>query len=302
MATLRGKILKTPDATPGLLFVDGQQKSFEINGVWRSPSIAPLSGQVVDVELDAYGNVLGVSPVTESELAKEQARQAVDAAGAKGRQVADTVLARVGKPALIALALLVIGWFFLDYYSVRVDLQLFEVKLHATFWRQLGFLHVISEDLDNLLQLVGDLNRYSGPHSDFPPTGLLGILGFVALLAPLLPAVWKDKRASLASLAPLVFTLLVLLQSLHVVHSVQTDIRNSVTQFTTGMNTLLGGNAESNARATDETQKLMDEQSKAFSKAVKWNLGAGFYLATLSTLFLAFDGSKKYLAAKGKEA
>jgi hypothetical protein len=38
---LRGTIIKTPDSSPGLLVVEGQQKTFTLEGAWKSP-VAPM--------------------------------------------------------------------------------------------------------------------------------------------------------------------------------------------------------------------------------------------------------------------
>jgi hypothetical protein len=37
---IRSTIVKVPDASPGLLFLNGQQKPFTLEGVWKSP-VAP---------------------------------------------------------------------------------------------------------------------------------------------------------------------------------------------------------------------------------------------------------------------
>ena len=37
---LRGTIVKVPDPGPGLLVVNGQQKQFTLEGIWKSP-VAP---------------------------------------------------------------------------------------------------------------------------------------------------------------------------------------------------------------------------------------------------------------------
>lgn len=50
MNLCRGTIIKTPDNSPGLLVVDGQQKSFLLPGIWRSP-VAPSPNMAVEVEL-----------------------------------------------------------------------------------------------------------------------------------------------------------------------------------------------------------------------------------------------------------
>ena len=46
---LRETIIRTPDSSPGLLVVDGQQKSFTLEGAWKSP-VAPALNMAVDVE------------------------------------------------------------------------------------------------------------------------------------------------------------------------------------------------------------------------------------------------------------
>jgi hypothetical protein len=304
MASIRGKVLKVPDVTPGLLFVNGQQRSFEINGIWQSTTVAPSGDMTVDVQFDDSGAISAVRPVTDSDLAKEQAKKAVDAAGEKGKQLASFAVAEVGKPVLIAVALLILSWFFLDYYSVRFSGLFMNVTVHPTFWRQIGYLHVVQDDLDNLVQLVGDINRYSGPHSDMPPMGIYGILGAIALVGPLLPIGWKDKRAHLGALLPFLFTLLIFAQNLHATYAIQKAAREAVTQTVTGLSNLYGGdtaNAQATAQINTAAQKAIDQQTEQFKQALHWSLGPGFYLSTLSVLYLAWAGGMKYLAFKAKE-
>lgn len=85
----RATIIKVPDNTPGLLFVEGRQLPFWLPGIWRSAT-APAANQVVDVELDAAGNVSGVTAIDAQQLtlerlndlgnsAQEQAKLAVGA-------------------------------------------------------------------------------------------------------------------------------------------------------------------------------------------------------------------------------
>lgn len=303
MAGLRGKILKVPDATPGLLFVNGQQRYFQINGVWRSNTIAPALEMIVDVELNANGEVIAIYPVSDSDLAKEQARLAMDAAGAKGKELASTVVERVGKPTLIAVAVLIFSWFFCDLYSVKVNAQLFSATAHASLWRQVGLLHVMAEDMDNVFTMLGDLNRYTGPHSDMPSTGLLGVLGILALAAPLLPAIWKDKRAMLGATAPLLFLLLLGAQSLRVTHAIQTEVHDSISKSFTGIASLgMEENSAASAQQTAGIQNAIDKQMQEFNKSVHLTFGIGFYLSVIASLYLAGQGGIKYMALKGRQA
>jgi len=67
----RGTIIKVPDASPGLLFVNGEQKSFTLGGVWQSP-VAPAPNMIVDVQLDASNSVVSITQVDFHQARKEQ--------------------------------------------------------------------------------------------------------------------------------------------------------------------------------------------------------------------------------------
>jgi hypothetical protein len=60
LSRARGTVIKVPDATPGLLIVDGRQLPFSLEGRWRSP-VAPAANMSVDVELDPTGVVVARS-------------------------------------------------------------------------------------------------------------------------------------------------------------------------------------------------------------------------------------------------
>ena len=84
---LRGKILRDPGTAPGgppgLLIVGERQYAFALEGVWRSES-PPAPGLAVYVELLDDGRVGAITAVPESQLAREQAEQALALARAKG--------------------------------------------------------------------------------------------------------------------------------------------------------------------------------------------------------------------------
>lgn len=71
--TVRGKIIKVPDATEGLLVVGDQQYEFTLKGLWRS-AVAPAVNQTVDVVLDSDGTVRSLTLVDATKIAKEQLR------------------------------------------------------------------------------------------------------------------------------------------------------------------------------------------------------------------------------------
>lgn len=191
----RGKVLRDTAAGPGLLMVEGQQYPFPLEGVWKSET-APRPGLVVDVQFSEQGDVEAITAVPESQLAKEQAEQALAAARSKGTALASSAVATFGMPTLVAVALLIVGWFFLTAVSYNAG---FLGKVDFTFWKILAFANS-----SNTMQGLSTLNGGGS-------AGFYGILGFLALAGPFLAYVWKDKRAILAGLLPLVFMLFVAL-------------------------------------------------------------------------------------------
>src|SRR5215469_5568244 len=83
----RGKILRDPNAGPGLLMVEGQQYQFVLDGIWRS-AVPATAGQAVDVDFDSQGAISGITALSDSQLAKEQAEAALEAAKKKSAAIA----------------------------------------------------------------------------------------------------------------------------------------------------------------------------------------------------------------------
>jgi len=201
--TKRGKILRDASVGPGLVWVDQQQYPFSIGAQWRS-STPPTAGMTVDVEFAAEGGLTAIIPVTESQIAKEQAEEMMNVARQKGGAVASAAIARFGLPLLISTGLLIIDWFFLSAVSVQA---LFG-NISFTFWQLLGFLNA-----DNAMEAV--MQGRSGSSA-----GLYGFLAIIALAGPFVRFFWKDVRANLGGLFPLIFVLFVgimLRSSLHTV-------------------------------------------------------------------------------------
>ena len=184
----RGKVLRDTTTGRGLLMVEGQQYRFSRTEEWKS-ECAPSSGQVVDVELDSQGKVCGVTVVPDSQLAMEYVETQAASKHATGRNLASTVIARIGLPSLAAAGLLAATWFFLTSASVQVP---FPGRLEFTFWQMLGFLN--SGKFSEILDGTGG-----------PSSGLYGVLAIVALAGPLARLVWKDRRALFGGFLPLLF-------------------------------------------------------------------------------------------------
>lgn len=185
---MRGKILRDTNAGDGVVFVNGVQRTFTLEAHWKSGT-SPKVGAVVDVMQDAEGNTLAVSPVDEGVLAKEQAQKAIKFASDNGKQYFGMLLARVGAPTLISIALLAMSWLFLATFSVRISNSYSE---SITFY-----------DLLKLVNMGGGLDglgilKHSG-------AGFYGFLMCLVILAPLAPNFNGNKYLQLAYCAPLVY-------------------------------------------------------------------------------------------------
>jgi uncharacterized membrane protein (GlpM family) len=187
----RGKVLRDTNAGPGLLSVEGQQYPFNLEGLWKSDT-APKPNMVVDVEFGEGNSIRSVQPIAESQLAKEQAEVALLAAKEKGMQFASGLTAKFGVATIVAMALLVVGWFFLNTVSVKM----IGVKAGMTFWQ---ILSVVNSPMAGMAALGGGSSN----------TGIYGLLAVLALLGPLVRYFWKDRRAYLAGLLPLFFMVFV---------------------------------------------------------------------------------------------
>lgn len=177
----RGNIIKVPDSSPGLLFIGGEQKSFTLEQIWRSPT-APTANMAVDVDLDAAGNITGITAVDAQQLAKERLNQFSGVAQERGKQVTEmakvgvgALAARMGKIPLIATVAAWIAWFFLPAGGLNLG---FLGSKSLTFWELLAI------DLSNPMNMAN-----GGSH------GLWAMLGLVAIAAPFAVPFLKDPRA-----------------------------------------------------------------------------------------------------------
>ena len=114
----RGTIIKVPDATPGILFANGQQQYFTLERVWKSPT-APAVNQTVDVESDSAGVLTAITVVDSQQLNKERLNELSGVAQERGKEAAKlaqqgvgALAARMGAVALGATVLVWLAWFF----------------------------------------------------------------------------------------------------------------------------------------------------------------------------------------------
>jgi hypothetical protein len=257
--TRRGTILRDTNAGPGLLVVDGSQHPFLLEGAWRG-TVPPKVGMVVDVTFGPAGDVATVAPVDDSQLAREQAEQAMAAIKEKGGAVAGAMVARFGGRDLVALGALLLGWFVLKVGSFEGGLL---GNLSFTFWQVLGFINSGAESIGR---------RAMGGGTG---TGLLGIVAIIALAGPFVHHFWKDRRAHLCSLLPL----LLMLFALWKVYG--------------GMGSSVGDTA---SMFGEEGRQMAEEMRREMRNAV--SLGVGFYVAFAASIYFALTGGKRFLASR----
>jgi hypothetical protein len=194
---MRASIIKVPDASPGLLIVDGRQLPFTLEQVWRSP-VAPAPNMVVDVELDALRNLVAITVVDQQQLAKERLHQLGGVAQVQARQAADVaqkgvgaLAERMGRTAFVATVVLWIAWFFLP----AIEISFFATR-SFTFWQ------LLTLDMSNPMQAsAGGMGAFS-------------LLGLAAIAAPLAAPFVAHRRAKLLNALPFGFLLLVVVRML----------------------------------------------------------------------------------------
>ncbi len=179
---VRGTILRDTSAGSGLIVAAGQQYPFTLEGIWKS-EVPPAIGMSVDVELSGDGDVVGISSISDSQIAREQAELALAAARERTGKLGAGAVARFGLWTLIATVILLLGWFLLSAVAIQTPLG----KLDFTFWQVLGLLNS-SSPLEAALQG----SRGAGS------TGLYGFMAIVAFAGPFVSYFWSDRRASLA--------------------------------------------------------------------------------------------------------
>lgn len=205
---VRSTIVKVPDASPGLLFLNGQQKRFTLDEVWKSP-MAPAPNMTVEVELDAAGTITAITAVDSHQLAKERMNQFSGAAQERGKEAAvlakqgvGELAARMGAVALGSAVLVWIAWFFFPAAGIDTG----GGRLTFTFWNLLG------TDFKDLESLASG----GGSHGLFSLLGLLAIAAPFA--APFLRAAWS-KYLNAAPLAYIVIGLVMIFVNEHSVFS-----------------------------------------------------------------------------------
>lgn len=268
MSTIkRGRVLRDTSNGEGLVFVDGAQHAFRLEGMWRS-EYAPKVNMTVDVEFDDTGKLVGLRAVSGGSVAGEQASQALDAASAAAKKAAAELKAKglpalqewaqkVGYAKLAAFVLLVAGWFWLPVITVKMG---FLGNGSATFY-------------DGLRTLNSGAVALGGGGGG---AGFYGFLAFVALAAVWLPNVWKDARANYGLMLPLAFMVLVVVIAWLKANSQMSEAREAMDAF-----------------ANDPQFRKMAEEMAAAARKEMWkaiSFGFGLYVSVAAALYLAWLG------------
>lgn len=262
----RGKILRDTSAGAGLLMIEGKQVPFTLEGMWQSEHV-PRSGMTVEAQFDDSNTIVGLLPVPDTQLAREQSEAALSAARAKGGELANGIVARVGMTKLVGLALLAAAWFALNTVAVNVGPG---YRTGLSFWKLLG---VLNSPTGVLAGLNGAVDN----------AGVYGLFTVLALLAPAAPQFWRDRRAHLCALMPLLWMLLVAFLFYQSIGDVVSASRGAAASF---------GGAQAAEMVASMQQSLMHEAMRAVS------LGMGFYLAVAVSIYFAVTGAIHYLAAR----
>jgi hypothetical protein len=191
----RGTIIKVPDATPGLLLLNGRQYAFTLEGVWRS-AVAPALNQSVTVELDPNGALLSITVVDQAQIAKEKLAEFSGVAQERGKVVAGQIqtgigalAARMGAVTLSIAVLIWIVWFLIPAAGVGGG---GEDVASYTFWKLIG------------TNFADQISMVDGGHA----RGWLRFIGFAAIVAPFLAPFIRANWSRFLNAAPLAVVLL----------------------------------------------------------------------------------------------
>ena len=175
---MRGRILQYNGSDgSGIVVVDGQQHKFTI-ATWQGDT-APAVGKTVDVVL-VDGGVQTVTLIGDDVLLREKTAELTGKLGGLVSGLTKSggggsIVARYGKPLLIAYGVFFIGSLFFHFISMEM------------FGTSQG---------KSLFDLSSGLSQAGGG-------GGIKLLVLLAYLSIVVPFVWPDKRAWLALLLPL---------------------------------------------------------------------------------------------------
>ena len=266
---IRAKILRDTANGSGIIFINGEQKSFTLEKHWKS-GVPPLTGATVDVTLADDGTIHEIYQIDETALAKEQVKKALDKMGTvigdftngNGRTILNQFFSGGGVLVTLCTLALMITWFFFKFITINM-----------------GFLG--SQGI-SFYQLVTQVSSVAGLSALFDGRSSFNIYSIIAWLVMLAPfcTVWlKAKIFQFGWLLPLIFLVLCLLIAWYKMRAFSSQSYNEVRE-------LMGDDAGAYANMATE----MLSQSISFS--------FGFYISWPITIFMAYIGAKKLTTTK----
>jgi hypothetical protein len=255
---IRGRILRDTSNGVGLVSAAGEQYEFKLEGVWKS-DIAPKQNMVVEFELDDSRHIVSIQKIGDADLFKEGANKLIDLVKENGFVAIKNVSFQVDKSTLVAVGMLIVSWFFLDFLNVQISTA---NRLGMSFWQILGIVN--SPSIIDAFQYTHEKEK-----------GLWGVMTILALLSPFVQQIWKNPLAHLGNLLPLALMIAVSA-------SIFFGIKESI-EAAKEIGSFFGGNGG---------DKLASEIMKAM------HIGSGIYLSIIVSLYLAFHGTRKYLVSR----
>jgi hypothetical protein len=144
----RGRVQLYTNVGDGIVAVDGVQYEFKLQGMWRT-EMPPRIGMLVEVTFNAQGVPESIVAVPDSQIAKEQAEQALASAKQHGAALAGTVKSRFAIPVLVAEAILLIGFFLLPNATIGF------INRSLTGWDLIGLdVNTLSTNAHGFLSLL----------------------------------------------------------------------------------------------------------------------------------------------------
>lgn len=267
MTLVRGTIMRDTNMGTGIVFVNNVQKSFTLEGHWKSP-LPPKVGATVAINFDDSGEILSLSVIDETTLAKEQAEKALVMMKANSRNISNILINRLGLPTIITMIVLFVAWTMLSTLTIKVGMGF---NPSITFW--------------DLLKLINTENILSVGSLDDKSSGVYGLIATLSFIAPLVPNFLHDFRdisqkilvqekiINILYAAPLIFMIGLFSFSYYKIH-------NTVTN---------------QAGDSDFMSKFVSEMISMTMKSI--SMGIGFYVSFAAAGFLAFIGLRKFFAS-----
>jgi hypothetical protein len=242
--------------------VDGRQKSFVLEGVWKSP-VAPAVNMTVDVELDEAGAVSGLAAVDPQQLAREKMEQLGAVAQEQGKQAAamarqgiGKLAGRMGKLALGCTVVLWVAWFSFPVIGFSTAALGVPAVRWFTLWDYQG-VYWSPGTVPPALQSDG---------FPLPSHGAVSLLGLLLIAAPLAAPFLRDWRARFLDAGPLAYLVVLFLKYQWDVHRAAENV-NALARS----DSLYGG--------------ILAEQLNAAMQGTSWEYGA--YILVAASVVLA---------------